>query len=561
MTRVLYLYITCILIFAPSAFADAPTPKLYEPLQMRVDDAAEHAAERLSDASHISVYLPSLAYIYISHAINGALIRPANNERGWDYDLAVAHQQIDDTTYEFSLRKGVTFQDGTPFNAKSIVLNMRYFKRKPPQYSKIQEFFKRVKKIDEYTVQFQLREKYGMFMNDLIWIQFYSPDYLLKYGWNGKPTVPNLAAPGPYGLGPYILKEGYVEGDRQTAIVELAANPLYWDKRYPKIKRVTVYTELASEEVARRILYEDSLDIAPIDFTQKVETLLSPYAKLIVSPSTDNYAIHINMRTGQPKLREQHIRVALNQALHQTNLLRFVYEREGQLSPTLAAPGFPGVKEAMKTLKPYSIISDPYQAEEQARLRDILNGLTLKVLTQAHFMPLWRGIEHQLQKVGVTLHFNIVNNEKDLFAQLLSTNAGLNTIEWDLLSWAADDWFFSHPWSAFFVYRTYNYWSTLTRDAVMDGYIDDLFRTGIHEAGFNDVVLKIMQRAYDYGYMLFVPTPNKVFAVNKEVIFKPYKQACLPLWEIEISKRHRSQRKGEYPLELKHPVELVKTNF
>lgn len=535
---------------------------LYEPLQLRPDDAPEQVASSLIEGSHLRVFLPSLPYLYISHAVNAGLIRPANNERGWNYDLAVSHTQPDDTTYEFVLRQGVVFQDGTPFDANSIRLNMRYFKRKPPLYSKIHEVIRRVKKVDDYTVRFYLKEKYGMFINDLMWIHFYTPDYLLEYGWNGKPTPPNLAAPGPYGLGPYILEKGYAEGDRQTPVVELIANPLYWDKRYPKIERVTVYTELNSKEATDMALNEEgALDIAPIDATQKVETILSPYAKLVISPSTDSYAVHINMRTGNPRLLEKKVRVALNQALHQANLLYFVYNQEGELSPTLAAPDFPGVHEAMQKIKPYSELVNPYSPTEQGRLAEILAGLSLKVLTQERFMYLWHGIEYQLNKVGVELEFNVVPNEKEVFAQLLTTNTRDNTEAWDLLVWGNDDWFFFHPWSAFFVYRTYNYWSTLPPDAVMDGYIGELFRTGVGEPGYNDVVYKIMRHAYDNGYMLFVPTPHKVFAVNKEVDFTPYKQACLPLWEIGITPRHHSVREGEYPAALKHPMEIVKKNF
>lgn len=535
---------------------------IHRPLTLRSDGAAEHTAESVPvKGSHISVYIPSLPYLYISHAINGALIRPANNERGWEYDLAVSHRRIDDTTYEFKLREGVLFQDGTPFNADAVRLNMRYFRRRPPLYSKIHEVFQRVRKIDDYTVRFYLKQKYGMFMNDLVWIQFYTPEYLLRHGWNGKPTCPNLAEPGPYGLGPYLLTEGYVEGDRQTPKVELEANPLYWDKRYPKIERVTVYTELPSEEATRRTLYRETLDIAPIDFADKIETVLSPYAKLVVSPSTDSYAIHINMRTGHPRLLEQETRLALNQALHQSNLLHFVYVHEGELSPTLAAPRFPGVSAAMQQLKPYSQTQDPYGEAEQARLREILDGLTLKVLTQERFMFLWRGLEYQLSRVGVKLEYTITPGEKEVFKQLLSTNARQNTQDWDLLIWGNDDWFFFHPWSAFFVYRTYNYWSTLAPDPIMNEYIEALFRVATTEPGYQEVVYKIMKRAHEQGYMLFLPTPHKVFAVNKEVIFTPYKQACLPLWEIEVSDRHYSLREGDYPDTLKQPVEIVKKNF
>jgi peptide/nickel transport system substrate-binding protein len=534
----------------------------HEPLQPRLDDANQHLSPDLISGSHLKVFLPSVAYLYISHSINGALTRPANNAQGWDYDLAVSHQQIDDTTYEFKLREGVVFQNGTPFNADSIISNMKFFKRKPPVYSKIHEVYDRVSKIDDHTIRFHLKEKYGAFMNDVVWIQFYTQEYLLEYGWNGKPTPPNLAAAGLHGLGPYILVDGYVEGDRQTPKLELVANPLYWNKKYPKIERVTIYTELSEEQARNMVFYEENqLDIVPLNFNYKIETILSPYAKLLIYPSTETYMIHLNMRTGNPRLLDKEVRVALNQALHQINLLRFVYEDEGDLVPALAAPSFIGVKENLSKLALFSEKNSPYQPEQQERLKKILNGLILKVLTQERFLSLWKGIEYQLNKVGVKLEVTILKNQKEIFDQLLNTNIGKNTQAWDLLSWGNDGWFLLHPWSVFMVLRTHNYWSTLPTDKIMDDYLEELFRTNTDEPAFVEIVYNVMRHASENAYMLFLPTPRKIFAVNKEVVFIPYQQAVLPLWEIELSNRHASLRKEPYPNALKKPVQMIKKHF
>ena len=534
----------------------------HEPLQPRLDDANQHLSSDLISGSHLKVFLPSVAYLYISHSINGALTRPANNAQGWDYDLAVSHQQIDDTTYEFKLREGVVFQNGTPFNADSIISNMKFFKRKPPVYSKIHEVYDRVSKIDDHTIRFHLKEKYGAFMNDVVWIQFYTQEYLLEYGWNGKPTPPNLAAAGLHGLGPYILVDGYVEGDRQTPKLELVANPLYWNKKYPKIERVTIYTELSEEQARNMVFYEENqLDIVPLNFNYKIETILSPYAKLLIYPSTETYMIHLNMRTGNPRLLDKEVRVALNQALHQINLLRFIYEDEGDLVPALAAPSFIGVKENLSKLALFSEENSPYQPEQQERLKKILNGLVLKILTQERFLSLWKGIEYQLKKVGVKLEVTTLKNQKEIFDQLLNTNIGKNTQAWDLLSWGNDGWFLLHPWSVFMVLRTHNYWSTLPTDKIMDDYLEELFRTNTDEPAFVEIVYNVMRHASENAYMLFLPTPRKIFAVNKEVVFIPYQQAVLPLWEIELSNRHASLRKEPYPNALKKPVQMIKKHF
>lgn len=538
--------------------AQAPVDR-FEPRVLRDDDAPTHALPGLVKGSHVKVFIPSLPYLYTSHAINGALLKPSNNEKGWEYDMATHHKQIDDTTYEFSLRKGVRFQDGTPFNADAVVMNMEYFKKKPTLYSKIDKVFDRAEKVDDYTVRFYLKEQYGCFMNDAIWMQFYTEKYLKKHGWNGKANCPNLAEPGPYGLGPYILKEGYIEGDRHTAKAILVANPDYWDKDFPKVETITVYTELDSRKAEQMVLYEEGgLDITPIAPEDKVETILAPYSKLITLPSTDNIAIHMNLITGNPKLLDVEVRRALNEALSQPDLLHFAYEGEGDLYPI--SPHFPGVGEASKRIEPFPEPQRPNGPESQRRLKRVLNGLELKVLSQDRFKPLWKGIETHLRRVGVTLDIEYVTSEKDIFGPLLKTNAKENEKYWDLLVWGNDDWFFNHPFTVFFVFRTHNVWSTIFRDPAMDDLVEDMFRANAGEPEFVPICERIMRRAFDRAYMLFVPTPNKVFAVNKEVDFHPYKMACMPLWKIRVTDQHWSVRQGPYPETLKAPVQITRIN-
>ncbi|QEG39214.1 ABC transporter substrate-binding protein [Roseimaritima ulvae] len=540
--------------------ASRPARAQVEPLRLRDDDASRRALPQRVPGSHVKVYLPSLPYLYTSHAINGALIKPSNNPRGWDYEMATAHRKIDSTTYEFDLRSGVRFQDGSPFDADAVIRNMEAFKQQPTRYSKIDQVFDRAEKVDDDTVRFHLTEEYGCFMNDLIWMQFYTDEYLrLNGGWNGKKTCPNLSRPGPYGLGPYILKQGYIEGDRATATAVLEANPYYWNPEYPKVETITIYTRLDSDQAKDSVLYQEGeVDIAMISPEYKVETILSPFAKVITAPSNDSLAIHMNLINGNPRLRDQSVRRALNEALHQRNLLHFVFDNEGVLSPTLASPLFPGVDQAIRSMRPFSEIQDPYQPAKQAALRSTLQGLRLKVLTQDRFLALWRGIESQLGKVGVTLDIVVVDSEKEIFEPLLQTNADANEVSWDLLVWGNDDWFFNHPFTAFLVYRTSNAWSTVYPDAVMDGYIDEMFRASVDTPEFAQVCGKIMQRAFDEAYMLFVPTPNKVIAMNKEVVYEPYRMACAPLWSIQITNQHWSIRKGPYANVSRGPVRMTR---
>ncbi len=88
-----------------------------------------------------------------------------------------------------------------------------------------------------------------------------------------------------------------------------------------------------------------------------------------------------------------------------------------------------------------------------------------------------------------------------------------------------------------------------------------MFRARVVDPEFDEIVFQIVKHVYDNAYMLFVPTPNNVFAVNKEVGFKPYRMACFPLWKIQITDQHWSVRKGPYPQSRKEPIKITQITF
>ena len=167
-------------------------------------------------------------------------------------------------------------------------------------------------------------------------------------------------------------------------------------------------------------------------------------------------------------------------------------------------------------------------------------------------MFLWKGIEYQLREYGVTLEYEITSSEKDIYYYLL-TNRYLKN-DWDMLTWGNDDWYGNHPWTTFFTYRTSSKWSAIDKDEELQVYIEEFFTSTCKSKKFNEVVKKIVHRVYDEAYMLAIPSPNIVLAVNKEVDYTPSKVAVMPLWKTKISKYHWSVRNGKYPKNRMQPM-------
>jgi len=515
-----------------------------KPIEFKDDDSLLRVSTKLHPNSHIKIFLPSIPYSYIAKNTNAGLIRSDDNDKGWTYDLAASHKRIDDFTYIFEIRKNLRFQDGSPLDINSVIKNLNHFKKNPFLYTNIDKIDFTVTKIDRYKFQIKLNQKYEMFFLDLARIYFYTDEYLKKYSPKGEETGSATSIAGTFGTGPYILKSGYALGVKQSEKIELVANPYYWDKRYPKIKKVTVYTQLNMNKALDYVTNnEGKLDISPIAFNKKIDTILSKHAKLVIRESTNNFIIYFNLINGNKALKNKEVRQALNQALSQENLLNLVYKKEGKISPFSASINYKIVQK-IANKKEY-----PMDTLSEKKIKELLKNLTLSITTQDRFMFLWKGIEYQLNKYGVKLIFDITTSEKDIYNKLFKKQS------WDMLMWGDDDWYYRNPWTVFFIYEQDSAWSTIPSDKFMNSYIQKLFTTKIDTLEYENIVSNILYRAKDMAYTLRVPSHNKVIAVNKEVVYEPSKGGIIPLWKIQITKDHWSIRTDKnYPKHLQTPI-------
>jgi len=506
----------------------------------KYDNSKEIALNSRVKGSHLKVYMPSLPYFNLISLINGTLVRLSeNNKKGWEYYLAFKHEKVDDLTYDFWLRKDVRYQDGSKFDANSVVNNFKHFIKGPFLYSNIHNALDYVEKLNEYKIRIHLKEPYGMLLNDLCVINFYTKEYYKKYNWTPSLTAQNTKSPGLYGAGAYILVEGYASGLEQSKKIILKANPFHFEKNKPYIEKITIYTELTTKEVIDQITKkEGELDIAYIPFNKKTEIVNSKYAKLLISPSHSNLTVHMNLIKKDSKLKDIKVRQALNDALNQKNLIKFAFKNEAKESPFLLSPNNYYAKElSKKNLNRKSRFT-------QKELFNILNGLNLKVITQDRFLFVWKGIEYQLSKYGVKLEYVVTSDEKIVLEKLLNNRK--NIYDWDLLIWGNDDWH-GDPWTAFFTLYTKANWCSIGKDDYLVGEYKKLFKLDTNSLEYQKKINKILEYSYKKAYTLVLPSPNIVIALNKEVIYKPSQMALFPLWNAQITPYHWSIRKEEMP--------------
>jgi peptide/nickel transport system substrate-binding protein len=174
----------------------------------------------------------------------------------------------DNKTWIFHLRHGVTFHDGTDFNADAVIWNLdRYFNSKSPQYEPPSSAMSRArvpvmgsyKKIDDFTVAITTTRPASYFPYMAVYLLFTSPASFEQAGhdWAKVATLP-AAGTGPFRITRIV--------PRQEA--DLTRWDKYWDAaKIAKVDNVVLMPipEANSRLAALRSGQVDWIEVPPAD--------------------------------------------------------------------------------------------------------------------------------------------------------------------------------------------------------------------------------------------------------------------------------------------------------
>lgn len=161
----------------------------------------------------------------VSRQVLEALVQrdPVTNELA--PELATEWEQIDELTWEFTIREGVEFHDGSPLNAESVAGSLNYIWDPDGEEIRCQQFaqpdFEAVA-VDEYTVRMDLASPEPTF-DMLMWL-------IPIQSYEQIQQAENLAElqQNPIGTGPYVFEEW-----NRGQSIELSANDNWWGSEDP----------------------------------------------------------------------------------------------------------------------------------------------------------------------------------------------------------------------------------------------------------------------------------------------------------------------------------------
>src|SRR5436190_12293315 len=145
--------------------------------------------------------------------------------------LATEWRTVDPVTWEFKLRRGVRFHDGSEFTAADVVASIERVPTVPNSPSPFTAYTKQIKEmivVDPYTIRFRTATPYPLMPSDMTQVAMISKSA-------AKATTEDFnSGKAAIGTGPYKLVH-YAKGDR----IELARFDGYWAGKTPW-ERVTL---------------------------------------------------------------------------------------------------------------------------------------------------------------------------------------------------------------------------------------------------------------------------------------------------------------------------------
>lgn len=261
--------------------------------------------------------------------------------------LAESWEFVDDTTLRFNLREGISFHDGTPFNADAVKFtwDRALFADPPGRWASLAGPIAAVNVVDEYTVDVVAEAPYGplLLTSTMVYTGVVSPTAVEALG--------DDYARNPVGTGPFKFVEW-----RTNESITLEANEDYWRGR-PELDRVIFRT--VPESGARTLALQSGeadmlLKPNPADLA-----FFENSGDFDVLSATGLRVFYLGFNLDRAPLDERLVRQAIAHAVDVPGIVTNLLEDAATVPTSVISPGVLGYADMnLDELYPY----DPDQA-------------------------------------------------------------------------------------------------------------------------------------------------------------------------------------------------------
>lgn len=328
--------------------------------------------------------------INVQHTMMDPLVyHTAENETiPW---LATSWEPVEPTRWRVTVRDDVSFHNGEPFNADSVIYSINAYNNSAGEGSVFFQYVEDMEKVDDYTVDIITAEPNPIVPETLAFLYALPPEYHAEVGADGFGQA-------PVGTGPFT----FVEWDQGVQIV-VEANADYWGGA-PTLDQVVF--KPAPEASTRVAMLEtgdaDIIANVPPELTARVDE--SEGSVIAEVPSLR--MIFVEFNPFEPPFDDVRVRQAFNHAVDKEALINIILDGHATQMKGVIIPGWLGYDSDALTEYEY----DPDKARELLAEAGYGDGLEVDF-----WFPIGRylkdkevaeAIAGQLQEVGVTLNMN-----------------------------------------------------------------------------------------------------------------------------------------------------------
>ena len=374
----------------------------------------------------------------VTHQIFDTLVEFKEGSTEVEPWLAADWEVSDDgKVWTFQLRQGVTFHDGTPFNAEAVVFNFeRWMNTDNPHRHEGENFeyyaymfggfdeqsiIAKVEAVDEYTVRFTLREPLASFLQNLAMPCFATarPEAIKKYGADfGRH---------PVGTGPYRFVEWIP--DQQ---ITLEAYDQWWGEPKPKVRHI-VYRAIKDNSARLAELMAGTIDVMEDPNPADLATVDTSQFEILYREA--NNVGYLALNNDKEPFDDVRVRRAIAHAINKQEIVEAFWGELGQVAKNPLPPAMRGYNDAIQ-----DYAYDPEKAKQLLAEAGYPEGFETELWTMPvprPYMPEPQKIAEAIQQdlAAVGIRAEIVTHEWDVYLE--KTGNGEHPMA--LLGWIGDN--------------------------------------------------------------------------------------------------------------------------
>ena len=242
--------------------------------------------------------------------------------------LAERFERLDDVTWKFYLRQGVTFHNGNPFTAEDVKFSFeRIGNPEVSEFINTGNTIEAVEIIDDYTVVIKTKMNIPWFANNMHQVFMMDKE-------STENRDPGEVGLNPIGTGAYKFVE-WVKG----SYLKLEANEAYWEGA-PAVKQIEErpITESSTRFAALVSGQVDIVSGVPVELYDKVKA--NPKLDVVERPARRSIFLPLHNRPDTP-LADIRVRKAMYMAINEDEIIEKIMR--GHAAPAAQIPDPPTI--------------------------------------------------------------------------------------------------------------------------------------------------------------------------------------------------------------------------